>query len=113
MQVYNVGPDDCGEDLDKELPSNTQTVIYSYEYGNYDGDGTMLVQIDNKWYLWNMGHCSCYGPLGDYGESIDFSKEHAEDPHELVEKLTEPGVNNYQSTHDLAVGTKLKELLDG
>jgi hypothetical protein len=39
-------------------------VWYWYESASYEGDGRMLLRNENNEYaLWNMGHCSCYGPL--------------------------------------------------
>jgi len=40
-------------------------LFYWYEYYSYSGGGRLLMRDNNKWYLHDMGHCSCYGPLSD------------------------------------------------
>ena len=37
--------------------------FYWYWSGTYEGAGQLLVQIKDKWYLNDLSHCSCYGPL--------------------------------------------------
>lgn len=41
-------------------------VAYFYEAGDYDGSGFIAgIRNDGEILGFNMGHCSCYGPLDD------------------------------------------------
>lgn len=51
---------------------------YWYGYYGYEGVGQMLILKDGKYYLHDMGHCSCYGPI----ENISFT-----DPFSSLEEI--------------------------
>lgn len=83
MKLYNYGkfPDErdyryyaieefnnCELEQLNEL--NIQKAWYWYGEGDYEGTGYILMLKDNKYYVHDMGHCSCYGPL----EDINFSR---------------------------------------
>lgn len=39
-------------------------IITDYITGDYYGDGEALgLRKDGKYDIWNLGHCSCYGPF--------------------------------------------------
>ena len=38
---------------------------YWYAAGSYEGMGQILIKKGDNYYLHEMGHCSCYGPLDD------------------------------------------------
>ena len=49
-------------------------IVYHYESGSYEGDGYALYYMDDHWYMYNMGHCSCYGPFDSFPEdSVKFT----------------------------------------
>lgn len=49
---------------------NFSILVYSYEYGGYEGSGFAAWKVGSKWYYHELGHCSCYGPL----EHLNLSK---------------------------------------
>lgn len=77
MKLYSVGPDELGEWDLKEFPE-AEYLVYYYESGSYDGSGTALAKTDGKFYSYNLGHCSCYGPLESDGELYDLNSENVE-----------------------------------
>jgi hypothetical protein len=57
--------DNCGE-----MPG--KIFVSDYESDYYEGSGTaILLTEDNRVEIYNLGHCSCYGPL-DYGPCETF-----------------------------------------
>jgi len=44
-------------------------VWYWYATAHYEGDGEAIaVDAEGKWWTADLGHCSCYGPMGEnYG----------------------------------------------
>lgn len=40
-------------------------LVYSYGWCSCEGDGNMIHKKDGKYFLTNLGHCSCHGPLDD------------------------------------------------
>ena len=55
--------EDCGEIY---WPQNQHSVMVSrYRTGEYDGEGKALFYChkDKTVYFYDLGHCSCYGPL--------------------------------------------------
>ncbi len=65
----------------------------AYYYGAYDyeGQGQILMRKKKRWYLHDMGHCSCYGPL----EEIEFTH----------------GFKTLQKLYKNITGTWLKEIM--
>ncbi len=51
------------------IPLEVQEVWYWYGYESYDGGGEMLMRIGDFFWLYNLGHCSCYGPT----DSLDLN----------------------------------------
>jgi hypothetical protein len=62
MDVYNVGVEEPWD-----LPSDGYVwLVYSYDvYSQYEGGGEAigLSEEDGMLYIYNLGHCSCYGPF--------------------------------------------------
>lgn len=63
----------------EELENNKdiQLIVYRYEEGFYDGEGQLACYSTEKqmFWLYDMGHCSCFGPYDNYltlGLSEDF-----------------------------------------
>lgn len=50
-----------------------EEIRYWYCYGDYEGNGQMLILKDKKWYYHSMGHCSCYGPLDEISFNVGYS----------------------------------------
>lgn len=64
---YSVGKDElCGRDF-SYITDNDKTdiewIVYHYTSDWYEGSGEAIVKKDNKYYYYDLGHCSCYGPL--------------------------------------------------
>jgi hypothetical protein len=58
-------------DLEKLNDFSVNQALYYYQYGDYEGHGTMiLVMTDGTLALHDMSHCSCYGPMEDLGNNI-------------------------------------------
>lgn len=69
---------------------NTGVSVFAYWYGCgcYEGTGNAIYKAaDGKWNLRNLGHCSCYGPMGD-GEEIGANGIY-ETLEDLISKLSE------------------------
>ena len=71
------------------LPLHCDYAIYYYSEGGYEGNGQLIFHIPNipapleptsqqiitslalpHWYLHDMSHCSCYGPLENIQDSM-------------------------------------------
>jgi len=44
----------------------TDFLIYNHTCESYEGYGMALAQKNGKWYVHDMGHCSCYGPFDEF-----------------------------------------------
>lgn len=60
MKVTQLGPD-TPYDL-KDLGTDWVHLIHWYEQGYYEGDGQAVAWDGEKFYVWSLCHCSCYGP---------------------------------------------------
>lgn len=60
-------------DYEIEDISGYDTLIVSYEYGCYEGDGYAIGVRADSVDIWSLGHCSCYGPSEtlDRAEPLD------------------------------------------
>jgi len=61
-----------------------EAAYYWYVCGSYEGSGQMIALKENKWYVHDLGHCSCYGPLEHFTlknplNSLDEIKENSSD----------------------------------
>ena len=54
------------EKYEIEAFSDADEVWYEYEYGSYEGYGYALLRKGDYYDLYDMGHCSCYGPTDKY-----------------------------------------------
>lgn len=61
-----------GWDLDK-MPDGTDALHYWYQIGSYEGTGEALFRCDGQWFRWDMGHCSCFGPLEKVDKSMPWN----------------------------------------
>jgi len=71
-----------------------KAAFYWYGRGSYDGSGQMLALHEKGWYLFNLGHCSCYGPTENIcfegaatGESLESIKERCSEDYYVKEIL--------------------------
>lgn len=65
-EVYDIS------DLAK-FSDSVKWAAYSYEVGDYEGSGTMLLALnDGTFCFQSLNHCSCYGPLDDAGPNAPF-----------------------------------------
>ena len=98
-KFYSVGPDSLDEYERKQVPESYEWVVYSYESGCYEGSGTAIgFNADAKLILVSLGHCSCYGPMEDFGG------------HEIDPSILDSDEVGYDEIPD-AVALKVKELL--
>ena len=67
MKIYNVGKD-VPYDLPSEDDSTYVWLVFDYEDGGYDGQGTAVaLGVDGLIYVKDLSHCSCYGPFDGFG----------------------------------------------
>lgn len=62
MEMYQVGPDELSEGDKKEINKKYDFYVYWYEYMCYEGQGLGVGVVDGSVDVYNLGHCSCYGP---------------------------------------------------
>lgn len=65
MQVYQVGETALSEWDIEDLPSGCEWIVHDYEYSDYSGGGYAVCKCGDELLIYNLGHCSCYGPLDD------------------------------------------------
>jgi hypothetical protein len=61
-------------------------IFYWYGRGDYCGTGKMLCFKDSKWWLFDLSHCSCYGPLSGGSCEEGF---HLDDKDPWIENLND------------------------
>lgn len=104
MQIYSVGEDELNSEYDLgHLPKNTEWAVYSYRASDYGGDGIIVTKVDSKFYMCGLGHCSCYGPMEDFGLEGDGTLENV-----LADLEGSP--DDYDYGHTSAVQAKVLEL---
>jgi hypothetical protein len=77
-----------------------EAVFYWYQYGCYEGCGALIAVINNKYYLKDLGHCSCYEPLDDFANDISEYKFNNLD--EICKAGTEDWNRAYEPLVELA-----------
>lgn len=105
MELYKVGKDDLGQyDLYDVDPEKFEWLVYSYDFwGQYEGDGeAVALGKDGLLYVHDMSHCSCYGPMDQFGNKGTMTVEEF-----LREK---DDVHDYQARDE--VESKVRMLLD-
>ena len=77
MKIYNVGKDSLDEyDFEYLDEKAYEYLIYNYEIGCWEGDGTAVLKDNNgKFILIGLGHCSCFGPLEECNPKCIYSLE--------------------------------------
>jgi len=68
-KFYSVGPDELTDEDQVALSGGQYDwVVYWYENYGYDGSGEAVGLLDGRRVLeiFDLGHCSCYGPLEDW-----------------------------------------------
>lgn len=96
MRCFNVGPDDLTSDL-AQFEDRYEWVVYWYESGDYDGGGeAVALRKDGKIDVWNLSHCSCYGPLDEW--------DHKPDVYSVEEFLRDK-----ENIHDLTVKSEVEK----
>ena len=97
MEKYSVGKDEI--DWGWHHIQDVDWFVYWYENGYYEGNGFAVAKRGNELELYNLGHCSCYGPL----ENNPFDKI-------SIERFLEGRVTDNIPEE---VSTKVLELLKG
>ena len=70
-------------ELGYAIEAGVTKIVYHYEQGSYEGGGDALLYKDGKWYLENLSHCSCNGPLDSLSLVTGY-----EDPMEWAKSAT-------------------------
>lgn len=77
IQIDSPGSYSCGEyskySLFKDLAQSgisdyVKYFVFWYSVGSYCGAGQALMGDGSEWWIKDMGHCSCYGPLEKINE---------------------------------------------
>jgi hypothetical protein len=105
MKIISVGPDEL---IQKEFEykninsSKYKWIVYFYKIGSYEGHGQLVALNKNKTiYIYDLGHCSCYGPLSNWGNGDTMTLD------EFIEWKTSVLCN---ISHDIM--TEIDKLLD-
>jgi hypothetical protein len=57
--------------LDSWINLSITAIIYDYSDYHYTGDGTALFETkDGNWFVHDLEHCSCFGPLDNVKDSM-------------------------------------------
>lgn len=78
MEIINLGKDvavDNDYGLSIVNSYGATAIIYKYTQDDYEGYGHALILINGQWYLHDMGHCSCYGPLCEFNLDVRHEEE--------------------------------------
>ena len=59
---------ECVDDLEK---IGIEYGWYCYATESYDGTGNAIFYMGGKYYFWDCGHCSCYGPVDRFVENFN------------------------------------------
>jgi len=63
------------QDYDFEcIGDNYEWVVYHYENYGYEGDGELIAYDGDILHIYQLGHCSCYGPLEGNCDAISKEK---------------------------------------
>lgn len=72
----------CWADVQKEYQMDEKepdVIFAAYSYENYSGTSVVLFKVDDKYYLNDGSHCSCYGLEGQWNpeeyNSLDLLKK--------------------------------------
>lgn len=71
-------------------------IWYWYAEGYYEGSGMILMKKGELYDVFNMGHCSCYGPLNN----VNFSGRPLED---LKALYSEEGFKEWSNLYEAAI----------
>ena len=63
MEKYKVGQSELHQYDFDELPLGYEWIVYDYEREPYEGGGYLVAKLGIELFVYNLGHCSCYGPL--------------------------------------------------
>ena len=84
--------------LDGFTKAGFVVAFYWYAQCNYEGSGVLLGLIDDKWYVSDLSHCSCYGPL-DY---LDTHEPAGDSLTDIKSRCSEKYYENIEPLIDLA-----------
>ncbi|MCE5269526.1 MAG: hypothetical protein LLG00_16745 [Planctomycetaceae bacterium] len=79
MQEYQLGSDD------PDISGDYDWVVHNYDAGDWSGSGTAAAYKDGQLFMWNLGHCSCYGPTDDGPQVVDAASIDWSSLHSLAE----------------------------
>ena len=104
MQRFDLNQDPFDYNELDELQDQIELIVTDYSYGYYEGSGIALVKTyDGRWFEWDLGHCSCYGPR----DAIELDS-----PINIERFLQEDSSTVTYNEDRRAVQLKLKELVD-
>ena len=68
MEVYCLNHEAYDEYCFEGCKDQYEWLVYWYESGYYDGQGqAVALRKDGLLELYDLGHCSCYGPFDAFG----------------------------------------------
>jgi len=93
--IYELGPSELGKE-----PEGAIWTVAHYTEQEYDGKGeSVSLMPDGTLLIHDLGHCSCYGPLEESGDTVSVA--------DYLESAS--SVHGYVTNH--AVDAKVRELL--
>ncbi len=108
MKIYSVGPDELDEYTLEKVRKDERLdwMVYFYKNEGYDGSGEAVAGKDELIYLWDLSHCSCYGPL-DGWETCDLAKA----TRQTVAEFLEPKESIFDVDCKAVIRAKVTELI--
>ena len=69
--VYSLGETGLSDyDLEEIDLSQFDWFVYDYKYECYEGNGIAVGRVNGELRSFDLGHCSCYGPLDSNNYSV-------------------------------------------
>jgi len=78
-------------EIESLKPYGFDLFAYWYVEGDYDGSGNAIIRQGDQWFTYDLGHCSCYGPLEHLSNSLGSPRSSLE---ELFDSCT-PDLRRY------------------
>lgn len=79
MQIYCLDEELSEWEFERNINQDSFVwFVYYYSCDGYDGSGeAVALGKDNLLYFYNLGHCSCYGPLDNAFSTMTIEDFHA------------------------------------
>ncbi len=112
VEIYDVGPDSAY--ISEDRIQGADWIVVNYTSGDYCGSGSAVMKCGDKYGIFSLGHCSCYGPDDDIRISdCTLTKEQMLKELGYVELAGRPlEPQDYGYTESMTVLKKIQELLE-